>query len=75
MKAGLPVGSVVIVANAVEEQMAIYWDEAAQCFQVPTGCCPYPIGDDDGTVKQCVERGHCGCSERIWDPIISDKPE
>ena len=25
--------------------------------------CPYPIGDDNGSVKQCVQRGHCGCYE------------
>lgn len=44
--------------------MPIYWDDDGQYFAVPKGCCPYPIGDDDGTAKQCVERLHCGCSER-----------
>lgn len=31
--------------------------------------CPHPIGDDDGTVRQCVERGHCACPRcRITKP-------
>jgi len=25
--------------------------------------CPFPIKGDDGTIKQCIERGHCGCDE------------
>jgi hypothetical protein len=28
-----------------------------------TAPCPYPITGDDGTAKQCIERGHCGCDE------------
>jgi hypothetical protein len=27
------------------------------------GTCPYAWSGDDGTAKQCVERGHCGCDE------------
>ena len=23
--------------------------------------CPRPIDDDDGTQKQCIANGHCGC--------------
>lgn len=26
--------------------------------------CPSPIGGDDGSAKQCVERGHCNCHVR-----------
>jgi|GEM_PF-4786918 len=25
-------------------------------------CCPYPFMGDDGTERQCIERGHCGCT-------------
>ena len=25
--------------------------------------CPYPIPGDDGTAKDCVSKGHCGCGE------------
>lgn len=24
--------------------------------------CPFPIQGDDGSQKQCSERGHCGCN-------------
>ncbi len=29
--------------------------------------CKSPIGGDDGTILQCVERGHCDCKERKCD--------
>lgn len=34
--------------------------------------CPYTYGEDDGTVKQCVERGHCGCDEK--EGVMELKP-
>jgi len=26
--------------------------------------CPYPFPEDNGTAKQCIDRGHCGCDEK-----------
>jgi hypothetical protein len=23
--------------------------------------CPYPFPEDDGTAKDCINKGHCGC--------------
>ena len=25
--------------------------------------CPFPIGDDDGSISDCIAKGHCGCNE------------
>lgn len=33
--------------------------------------CPYPIGEDDGTISQCIEHAHCSCGENDVDPDIS----
>lgn len=30
--------------------------------------CPYPLPEDDGTAKDCISKGHCGC-------ILSDDKE
>ena len=32
-------------------------------IKIKEGDCPYPICDDDGTVKDCIKNGHCGCDE------------
>ena len=26
--------------------------------------CPYPIKEDNGTIKDCIKKGHCACSEK-----------
>lgn len=33
-------------------------------IKIPEGSCPHAFPEDDGTAKQCVERGHCGCDEK-----------
>ena len=25
--------------------------------------CPFPICDDDGSISDCIAKGHCGCNE------------
>ena len=27
--------------------------------------CPYPIQGDNGTIKNCINKRHCACSEEI----------
>jgi len=44
--------------------MSLAWSEKEQCFLVVPGTCPYPIHGDDGSAKDCVRKGHCGCDER-----------
>ena len=36
-------------------------DPTADAAKLPT--CPFPWRGDEGTIRQCVERGHCGCGE------------
>lgn len=31
----------------------------------PVNRCPYPSPGDDGTIKQCVANGNCGCDEKL----------
>ena len=40
---------------------------------IPPGHCPYPIDDDDGSARQCVARGHCGCDERLKETNMITK--
>lgn len=43
--------------------MALIWNEKDKVFDVVPGTCPSPSPDDDGSAKQCVQRGNCGCDE------------
>lgn len=43
-----------------------------KCHEIPAevakkmmeGKCPYPLPGDNGTVKDCISKGHCGCDEQ-----------
>lgn len=35
--------------------------------------CPVPIPGDDGTAKQCIGRGHCGCDEKDFARIARNR--
>lgn len=52
-----------------------YYDKELGVVVVPEGACPYPIGDDDGTVAQCVERLHCGCCHAVRATEHNQFPE
>lgn len=45
--------------------MATVWNEKEQTFDVVPGTCPREWPGDDGSAKQCVQRGHCGCDEQV----------
>lgn len=36
--------------------------------------CPAPIRGDDGTVADCIAKGHCGCDERPEKTVSEVKP-
>lgn len=65
-----------------------YWDEAAVRAAIladrelsaalaepstTAAPCPLPIGDDDGTAKQCIDRGHCGCDSQASAAVLADR--
>lgn len=44
-----------------------YGSTTVKNFETPD-MCPHPVGGDNGTIHQCVERGHCvrpgGCTRQ-----------
>ena len=50
-----------------------FFEQRAKMSVKPTPC-PYPITGDDGTAKQCIERGHCGCDEAEKQASVSQSP-
>jgi hypothetical protein len=36
--------------------------------------CPYPLLQDDGTAKDCINKDHCGCDEQDDDDQETDCP-
>lgn len=47
--------------EAMTRVFQTYFDHELGTVVVPDGVCPYPIGEDDGSVEMCLARGHCGC--------------
>jgi erythromycin esterase-like protein len=58
----LPKGRVLCFATAIR---ALKTTESETC--------PFPILDDDGTAAMCIKNGHCGCDNRVADPLSPAK--